>query len=231
MKFMKVSENSIRCIITQEEMFAKGINIDDLMDDRSKAEEFLHDILNEAKEELNFETSGDALNVQLSILKDGNISLMISDDKNSNMRAMLEQIKDKLKNFQENHEAETVNTAADDDKQTVLRQKNEELVKNASENDPLEMVPWAEFADMNQCILLAKQLKLYENMPSVLYKRDQSYYLKFDLIFNRKDMAQAIFIISEYSRCIYPSALDMLGVEEHGEILLSKDAISILAQL
>ena len=104
-------------------------------------------------------------------------------------------------------------------------------MKNASENDPLEMVLWAEFADMNQCILLAKQLKLYENMPSVLYKRDQSYYLKFDLIFNRKDMAQAIFIISEYSRCIYPSALDMLGVEEHGEILLFKDAISILAQL
>lgn len=100
MKFQKVNDNVIRCIISQEEMNEKGVKIDDLMDNRSKAEEFLRGILQEAREKLDFQTSGEALNVQLSIMKDGDVLLMISDDQNAVIRTMLDQLKDRLKDFQ-----------------------------------------------------------------------------------------------------------------------------------
>jgi negative regulator of genetic competence, sporulation and motility len=75
-------------------MNEKGVKIDDLMDNRSKAEEFLRGILQEAREKLDFQTSGEALNVQLSIMKDGDVLLMISDDQNAVIRTMLDQLKD-----------------------------------------------------------------------------------------------------------------------------------------
>ena len=33
MKFTKINENSIRCIISRQEMYAVGVKLDDLMDD------------------------------------------------------------------------------------------------------------------------------------------------------------------------------------------------------
>lgn len=113
MKFQKVNDNVIRCIISQEEMNEKGVKIDDLMDNRSKAEEFLRDILKEAHEELDFQTSGEALNVQLSIMKDGDVLLMISDDQSAVVRTMLDQLKERLKDFQKEMKEKNVSLGPD----------------------------------------------------------------------------------------------------------------------
>ena len=101
MKFKRIDNNSIRCIISQEEMNAHGIAIDDLMDDRNKAETFLRYILQQAHEALNFDMSGNLLNVQLSVMPGGDIALMISDNEQSALRNILNQFKDSLKVFKE----------------------------------------------------------------------------------------------------------------------------------
>ena len=80
MKFTKINDSSIRCLISREEMDAQGINIEDLLDDRVKAEEFLRYVLQQARYEVDFVTTGEALNVQLTVMKDGDVSLMISDE-------------------------------------------------------------------------------------------------------------------------------------------------------
>ena len=38
MKFKKISDTTIRCIISQQEMWEKGIEIDDFLDHRDKTE-------------------------------------------------------------------------------------------------------------------------------------------------------------------------------------------------
>ena len=55
MQFRKIDEHKIHCIISQEEMSQKGIQIEDFLDHRDKTEAFLREILAEAKYELNLE--------------------------------------------------------------------------------------------------------------------------------------------------------------------------------
>ena len=49
MQFRKISDTKIHCVISQEEMWEKGIEIDDFLDHREKTEEFLREILAEAR--------------------------------------------------------------------------------------------------------------------------------------------------------------------------------------
>ena len=96
MRFTKISNNSIRCIISQKEMGEHGVELDDLMDNREKAEGFLRYILQEARTAVDFRTNGNVLNVQMSIMPDGDIALMISDDADSAIRNMLSEMKNQL---------------------------------------------------------------------------------------------------------------------------------------
>ena len=47
MKFRKLDDHKIHCIISQEEMNEKGMRIEDFLDHRDKTEEFLREILAE----------------------------------------------------------------------------------------------------------------------------------------------------------------------------------------
>lgn len=55
MKFRKLDDHKIHCIISQEEMNEKGMRIEDFLDHRDKTEEFLREILAEAKYELDLD--------------------------------------------------------------------------------------------------------------------------------------------------------------------------------
>ena len=68
MQFRKIDEHKIHCIISQEEMSQKGIQIEDFLDHRDKTEAFLREILAEAKYELNLdEDMGRCFSVQMAV--------------------------------------------------------------------------------------------------------------------------------------------------------------------
>ncbi len=99
MRFTRLDDNSIRCVISGEEMDEHGIRIDDLMDDRDKAESFLRYVLEEADEELGFKTESDSVNVQVSILPSGDIAMMITDDTQSAIEHMLAHMEEGIREF------------------------------------------------------------------------------------------------------------------------------------
>ena len=252
MKFQKVNDNVIRCIISQEEMNEKGVKIDDLMDNRSKAEEFLRDILKEAREKLDFQTSGEALNVQLSILKDGDVLLMISDDQNAVIRTMLDQLKDRLKDFQsemdvavqkrrENGEKNKTNekqvevpptkAPAPSEQPQDLYSATKAILEDAKDEDPLAMDLWAELQSIDDCMALARSLYLRGDVESKLYRWDGIYYLSVWMVQTKREIAHNIFALSEYATNIYLDGSNVYGVEEHGEVILAKDAVRTLASI
>lgn len=96
MKFKKISDNAIRCTITADEMSSYNIQLDDLLEDRKKAENFLRYVLEEAKEEVDFTASEEALSVQLSVMPGGDVSMMISDGQAESLHDMIDQLKDTL---------------------------------------------------------------------------------------------------------------------------------------
>jgi len=99
MKFQKINENVVSCYITQDELIAQGVVVQDLVNDHDKATQFLKFVLKEADYAVGFNTDGKMLNVQISVLPNGSLNLMISDDENSLIQGVLSEMKSRLESF------------------------------------------------------------------------------------------------------------------------------------
>ncbi len=228
LKFTKINDNSIRCIISREEMNAQGIDLDELMDDRGKAEEFLRYVLQQARYEIDFETTGEALNVQLTVMKDGDVSLMISDDQNAAIHAMLTQFKERLREFQEAIEQGRQQQKARE--ALAVDPAKGALLGDGSDNDIIQMEIWAELKSLDHCIRLAKALS-QPDTPSSLMKYRDTYYLSMNLNQTKKQLAHSVFAIAEFSVNMYSAGPSTYGVEEHAVPMIRENALEKLLNL
>ncbi len=65
MKFHRIDENTINCVISQEDLESRGLQIEDLFEKKKEAMEFLHVIVDEASREVNFIRRGPSLPCRL----------------------------------------------------------------------------------------------------------------------------------------------------------------------
>ncbi|WP_130836553.1 adaptor protein MecA [Lachnoclostridium sp. Marseille-P6806] len=96
LKFRKINETTINCIITQEDMRAHGLRIDDLFEKKEEAMEFLHQVLNEAARRVGFRATGGGTSMQMSVLPDQSLSLTISEQSHEQFDRMLGELQKKL---------------------------------------------------------------------------------------------------------------------------------------
>ena len=237
MKFTRINENSIRCIISRQEMDAAGVKLDDLMDDRGKAEEFLRFILQEARTEVNFHATGDSLNVQLSVMQDGNVSLMISDDANAAIHAMLQQFKEKLRDFSEilsggSPEAkpyEPVDFTEQERRKQIERALG--ILEKASDDEPISMTVWSELDTLDDCITLARALAYLGDIPSDLYSYNDHYYLHLTMTQVKSEIAHNVFTVAEYSHAIFNDDTISGVMHEHARPVIMEHAFASLREI
>ncbi len=233
MKFTRINENAIRCVISHEEMDAQGIDLEELMGNRAKAEEFLRYVLQQARYEINFVTTGDALNVQLSVTQNGDVSMMISDDQNLAVRAMLMAFKEKLKEFQDaiENSGKVSRSQIQDALTREIQKSTQEILSQAEDSDPLEMEVWAEIADFESCVRLANVLSYLGDIPSSLYRLGDVYYLQMELVQTKRQMAHNVFAIAEYSQNMYADGVGAGHIMEQGKCIMKEHALVNLAKL
>ena len=229
MKFTKVNKNTIRCQMSREEMSARGIELNDIMDDRGKAEAFLRDILTEAKTALNFEMSGEALNVQLSVMKNGNVTIQISDDKNARIRQLLKELQERVLAGNSLPAEDVIDippdTAAPGGAGPL------DFVSRAGADDIVEMHLWAVVPTMENCIAMAHVLAESDHIETSLYRFKDACFLEFDLKQKKSQIAKTIFTISEFSDKVFSDDGTLMEIREHGKRLIEGDAIERLAAL
>ena len=80
MKFRKINERTINCIITQDDLKKHGIDLDDLFDRKKNAVEFIKAIIAKAARSVNFNMKNEYTSMRLSVLPDQSVSLTISQD-------------------------------------------------------------------------------------------------------------------------------------------------------
>ena len=78
MKFSRINETTIRCYLTREDLESSGINLDDIMERKNNAMEYLHRVIMEAAREENFHLDGAVNTMQLRAMMDGSLTLTIS---------------------------------------------------------------------------------------------------------------------------------------------------------
>lgn len=80
MKFRKINETTINCIITQDDLKEHGINLDDLFDRKKNAVEFIRRVILKAANSVNLSIKNDYTSMRISVLPDRSVSLTISQD-------------------------------------------------------------------------------------------------------------------------------------------------------
>ena len=54
MRFKRISTDTVRCIVSQDELIENGLNMDDFMSNSGRTEEFLRKMLTQAEQEVGF---------------------------------------------------------------------------------------------------------------------------------------------------------------------------------
>ncbi len=137
MKLKRISENTIRCTVTAEEMDQYEINLEDLLGKRDNAEMFFRKILQEAEKELGFTAQAGDLNVQLSVLPKGDVSMMISKGESFSVGDLMSQITEALDEIMDEKDKKALHEKIEKQKKSGDR-KEENNRRSKIANDGLK---------------------------------------------------------------------------------------------
>ena len=232
MKFKRIGEDKIRCVITKEEMEQNGMELGDFVSDQEKTQSFIRDILAEACETLGIETHAKAYSVQMTVMPQGDVALLISPDSSSGLATAIEELKKHLTGLQETlsttkKEQVVSGSTADVPVQPVqkLRDDRDEVT-----NQYLDTPLWAILPSLDASIELCKHIPKYEGIQSVLYRYGDDYYVKLNFELTRRQISAVILVIAEYASQMFTESFDGAFLLEHGDVIC-EDCVNVLSQI
>ena len=75
MKYKKINDATVQCIITAEDMLEYGLTLADIFERNEKGEGFLRDIIERAHDEIGYQINGENIAMQITPLKDKGLVL------------------------------------------------------------------------------------------------------------------------------------------------------------
>ena len=222
MKFSRVDKDTIRCIITEEDMKEYGLNIEDFFNDKDKSREFLESIVEQAEKEVGYQVKNGVLAIQIMPLPRNGLAITFSENGSKNFMDIFEQMKDVESVMEEYGNTDT------EVKKTREKLETKEKVKSQS---VLKIYKFKSLKDVEQYCCSITFDKIF---TSKLYKDDQgnSYYL----IINKGRLSAAIYnaisdLALEFADFVSDSPLYLAYCEEHYKCLIKKKAINIMRNI
>lgn len=122
MRFKRISTDTVRCIITQDELQENGLEMDDFLSNDGRTEEFLRKMIALAEQEVGFKVQGGPMTIQVAVLPENTLALTFSEKQSGNLMELLEGLRSAMSNL-----SEAVNEKA--------REKAEELSAAAQKSE------------------------------------------------------------------------------------------------
>ncbi len=217
MKYKKINDATVQCIVSADDMSEYGLTLSDIFERNERGEEFLRDIIERAHDEVGYQINNGNIAMQITPLKDNGLVVTFTDEGPAAFREMLQNLKEVLQEFsaelagQEERARAAVQTAAGE----------------YDENRRMFV-----FASMYETMQYAATIPNTYSVKSHLYKEGEDYYLVLEKNrlsyknFNRIS-AQAV----EFGNLIAVSEERMQYLEEHGECLIRDRAVSKLRRI
>mgnify|MGYP002622953395 CR=1 FL=1 len=221
MKFKKIGEDKIRCVITKEEMEMSGMELGDFVSDQEKTQSFIRDILAEACEALGIETHAKAYSVQMTVMPEGDVALLISPDSNSGLATAIEELKKHLTGLQETLSTTKNEKSISGSTADVPVQDAKKLTDESDEvtEQYMDTPLWGILPDLDSAIALCKKIPNYKGMQSVLYRYGDDYYIKLNFKLTRRQISAVILVIAEYATQMFTETFDGAFLLEHGTVI------------
>ncbi len=223
MRFEKISENTITCFVSKEEMYEFGVNAAELVDNRNLAEDFLRRVMQEARYEADFKTTGGALSVQIAMLPEGDLSLTISESKDGSLPELDNNFLEQFKKVREFAEKMAKGVQAEE-----VKEENEDKVPVGTFS--LDEKVWIAISRLEECFEVAKLLSNEKIKNTWLYSYKDKYWLRLD-IEKDKFIGDVFLALCEYSQEMFLESKGGMPIVEHGKCLIESNAVQVLADL
>lgn len=235
MKFKKLSDNKIKCVISREEMQANGIDVGDFLMNQDKTHEFIRGIMEQACEVLDIRPTGSAYSVQMTINAEGDLSLVISPNFEETLKQALTDFKDHLLNLKDSMDDTEIGKALMNMLPgSLAKSKPVDNADKPAEADlakKYENTPfWCVYNTIDDVIAVAKELQGVAFTEAALYKFDGKYYLKLRTMVDTTKLSSIVLAVSEFGIGVFTEPTDGAYIKEHGR-LISADPIAELGCL
>lgn len=253
MKFRRIDKETVRCVLTEEDMRENGIEMDDFFKDRDKVRGFLEQLVERAKDEVGYEAKHGMLSLQIVPLPHNAVSITFSEKEDGGFRDILEHIKDVVGELGDNgvfDYIDGIEKLEDDEKIKMVedfmdkyqrhnKEESSQMVKELSEkgltkSQNQENEGWrlvvCQYQDLDTVIESCKVFPDDMICKSSLYKEAKSelYYLSIEKRKNSDNIEHYVNRLAEYSKRINNGQKKKAYLDEHGICMISKNAVETL---
>lgn len=223
MKFRKLDEQTVRCIVDENDMTNFGVTIEDIIKQSQNAQDFFHMILEEAVEQTDFEAKQGEISMQIMNLPQKRLAIILSCNGEEGMEKIFHQmIKDKrLLN-------EMIPKKSDDNQEFLKEYEFEE--EENSNGSPISS--WEQvssqlaiviFQNLNTFLEFNKKNKLPDKVAGRILKdnRQKSYYVVFEnsASKNQDIFQQYIWSALEFGELVIDNPINRAFIKENFELI------------
>ena len=223
MRFKRISTDTVRCIITQDELKENGLEMDDFLSNDGRTEDFLRKMIALAEQEVGFRVQGGPLTIQVAVLPENKLALTFSEKQAGNFMELLESLRSAMSNL----------SNAVNEKQKE-KEKTDETAVPASKRE----VYLLEFIDLKS--LQAFCTGLAENIEEEFHLNSELYLLEDENVYclilrrggmNEKQICRIMSASLEFMDAVSAQEGQVAYIREHGRCIVADHAISQLQRL
>ena len=93
MRFKRIDEETVRCLISESELNENGLELEDFLNNKGKTEDFLKKIISMAQQEVDYKVQGGPISVQVAVLENHTLALTLSEKQEQNIADMLKNLR------------------------------------------------------------------------------------------------------------------------------------------
>lgn len=253
MEIKRLSENKIRCALTETEIQEMGFDIDEIVGNSEMTQKFMRVVLNLVEEQENINLENISPMVKAELLQDHSMAITFGGDSDLTFKNLVDTVNhlmndmspEKLEEFHQMTKEERQNALdailgdcqKKDGKKQMRKEHQEEAVeepapKPSGKKKSRDMVCALRFQEMEDLITMSKVCFDGRLPKSRLYKMEDGYYLILDFTgFSKTEMRPFAFGTMEFDDGHYSEVGQIAHIEEQGTCIVKIDALQTLMQL
>ncbi len=233
MKFQRINDDTIRCIVNSQDMQEYGIAFEDFFKNKGKVNDFLHEVVERAREEVGYTPKDGMLSMQIIPISPNTLSITFSENGQNSYGALLDSLKsgleeslgsdlldeleDEMDGYEETEEADVTNLESHKGKQNLGMLNSKIVVIGMS--------------DLNRMAEFCRVLDVSKTVTSQLYYMENQGIYCLIVEKNRlsaAEMKQILILAIEYTSIITDDENVICHIREYGELIIDKSAYRIL---
>ncbi len=230
MKMEKLNENQLKVDIFKEDLIDRDLNIAEIFYGGDKVRDFFHELMEIAYEEHDFSVNNIPILVEALPMNKDEISLMVTKIVDA------EDFQDKLDHVSKDggmvRDLMSKLVAAKNSEKEKAKEKEIKSMPKSKVIKTKENLIIFSFDNIDLVANVSKRIESKFEGTTILYKNEKKYYLLLETIKSKKIANQDEIenILNEYGDKHISTGESKFYLKEHGEVIIKKDALKVLAK-